>query len=58
MLARSVGSGNVRELENAVRQILVFKKSGNRIELSDVPQELLSQRRPREPLPDMTEAER
>jgi transcriptional regulator with PAS, ATPase and Fis domain len=37
LLSRSVGSGNVRELENVVRQILVFKKAGTRIELSDIP---------------------
>ncbi len=37
VLARSVGSGNVRELENAVRQILAFKTAGTRIELSDIP---------------------
>jgi DNA-binding NtrC family response regulator len=43
VLSRSIGSGNVRELENAVRQILVFKKAGNRIELSDIPPGLLVQ---------------
>jgi two-component system response regulator HydG len=41
LLARSVGSGNVRELENVVRQILVFKKAGTRIELSDIPPGLI-----------------
>ncbi len=41
VLARSVGSGNIRELENAVRQILAFKTAGTRVELSDVPPELL-----------------
>ncbi|UCD28889.1 MAG: sigma-54-dependent Fis family transcriptional regulator [Planctomycetota bacterium] len=41
VLSRSIGSGNVRELENAIRQILVFKKAGNRIELSDIPPGLL-----------------
>lgn len=41
VLARSIGSGNVRELENAIRQILVFKKAGNRIELADIPPGLL-----------------
>jgi DNA-binding NtrC family response regulator len=41
VLSRSIGSGNVRELENAVRQILAFKVAGNRIELSDIPPGLL-----------------
>jgi transcriptional regulator with PAS, ATPase and Fis domain len=41
ILARSIGSGNVRELENALRQILVFKRSGNRLEISDIPPGLL-----------------
>lgn len=41
VLAHTIGSGNVRELENAIRQILVFKRAGNRIELSDIPPDLL-----------------
>lgn len=41
VLSKSVGSGNVRELENAIRQILAFKVAGTKIELSDVPPELL-----------------
>lgn len=41
ILSRSIGSGNVRELENAIRQILAFKAAGNRIELSDIPPGLL-----------------
>lgn len=41
VLTHSLGCGNVRELENAVRQILVFKRAGNRIELSDIPPGLL-----------------
>ena len=41
ILARRVGSGNIRELENMVRQILVFKQSGSRIELTDLPLEML-----------------
>ena len=41
VLSRTIGSGNVRELENAVRQILAFKVAGTRIELSDIPPSLL-----------------
>ena len=41
VLSRTIGSGNVRELENAVRQILAFKIAGTRIELSDIPPGLL-----------------
>lgn len=41
VLSRTIGSGNVRELENAVRQILAFKVAGRRIELSDIPPVLL-----------------
>jgi DNA-binding NtrC family response regulator len=41
VLSRTIGSGNVRELENAVRQILAFKVAGSRIELSDIPPGLL-----------------
>ena len=41
VLAQTLGSGNVRELENIVRRILVFKKSGQRIELTDLPMELI-----------------
>ena len=44
VLAQSIGSGNVRELENTVRQILAFKTAGHRIELSDLPMELLERR--------------
>ncbi len=41
VLSRTIGSGNVRELENAIRQILAFKVAGTRIELSDIPPILL-----------------
>ena len=41
VLAQTLGSGNVRELENIVRRILVFKESGRRIELTDLPGELI-----------------
>ena len=41
VLAQSLGSGNVRELENIVRRILVFKEGGRRIELTDLPMELM-----------------
>ncbi|HUO10364.1 MAG TPA: sigma 54-interacting transcriptional regulator [Phycisphaerae bacterium] len=37
LLKRKAGSGNVRELENIVRQALVFKSVGNRLELQDLP---------------------
>jgi DNA-binding NtrC family response regulator len=56
VLAASIGSGNIRELENAVRQILAFKTAGNRIELSDIPPHLLDGPRRRESVPDITEA--
>jgi len=40
LLKRKAGTGNVRELENIVRQSLVFKSSGDRLELSDLPRYL------------------
>ena len=40
LLKRKTGNGNVRELENVVRQTLVFKAAGDRIELSDLPKYL------------------
>ncbi len=43
VVARNIGSGNIRELENLVRQILVFKQHGRQIELIDLPQEFLGQ---------------
>jgi two-component system response regulator PilR (NtrC family) len=33
--------GNVRELENTIRQVLAFKASGSRLELRDLPASLL-----------------
>lgn len=47
VLTQSIGSGNVRELENTVRRILAFKEAGHRLELSDLPAELLECRRRR-----------
>lgn len=41
LLKQRLGDGNVRELENVVRQTLVFKTAGDRIELSDLPRYLL-----------------
>jgi len=41
VLAQTLGSGNVRELENIVRRILVFKEGGRRIELTDLPMDLI-----------------
>ena len=35
--------GNVRELENIIRQALVLKESGSRLEISDLPEELIAQ---------------
>jgi len=40
LLKRKAGDGNVRELENIIRQSLVFKSSGDRFELSDLPKHL------------------
>ena len=40
LLKRKAGNGNVRELENIVRQTLVFKAQGDRIELADLPRHL------------------
>jgi len=42
VVARSVGSGNVREIENLVRRILAFKQHGERIELGDLPKQVLN----------------
>lgn len=44
LLADIVGEGNVRELENIVRQILAFKKSGSEITLADIPPHILRAR--------------
>jgi len=41
ILGESLGSGNIRELENLVRQILIFKEQGHRIEISDLPLEII-----------------
>ena len=40
LLRRRLGNGNVRELENVMRQTLVFKAQGERIELADLPRYL------------------
>jgi transcriptional regulator with PAS, ATPase and Fis domain len=40
-LKRKAGAGNVRELENTIRQALVFKTHGDRLELQDLPRALL-----------------
>lgn len=42
ILAQTLGGGNVRELENLVRRILAFKDHGCRIEIADLPQEMIS----------------
>ena len=43
ILSRTKLPGNVRELENIVRQALVLKESGTRLEVYDLPAELISQ---------------
>ena len=35
--------GNVRELENIIRQALVLKESGTQLEITDLPQEVIAQ---------------
>ncbi len=50
-MAEAVGEGNIRELENIVRRILVFKEYGNRIEVTDLPPELLKVSLSRKKLP-------
>ncbi len=56
VLTRSVGTGNVRELENAVRRILAFKRAGTRLELSDIPPNVLARQVSRREEADVTEA--
>lgn len=41
VIGAAAGTGNVRELENLVRQILVFKTSGDTIGLEDLPEAVL-----------------
>ncbi|MCK4628224.1 MAG: sigma-54-dependent Fis family transcriptional regulator [Sedimentisphaerales bacterium] len=41
ILAWTVGAGNIRELENIVRQILIFKENGQRIEITDLPRDII-----------------
>ena len=41
ILAMNIGPGNIRELENMVRRILVFKERGGRIEVTDLPPGLI-----------------
>ena len=43
ILSRAKLPGNVRELENIIRQSLVLKASGTRLEVYDLPEELISQ---------------
>jgi DNA-binding NtrC family response regulator len=49
LLRRRLGSGNVRELENVIRQTLIFKAQGERIELSDLPRDLFEGQDPKQP---------
>lgn len=58
ILAETLGTGNIRELENTVRQILVFKEKGDRIEIEDLPPELIQSNRKSslsDPTPDVPE---
>jgi transcriptional regulator with PAS, ATPase and Fis domain len=41
VLRQRLGNGNVRELENVVRQSLVFKETGTRLEIDDLPRSVL-----------------
>ncbi len=41
ILRRAIGKGNVRELENIIRQALVFKTDGSVLTVSDLPSEVL-----------------
>ncbi len=41
ILKRAIGKGNVRELENIIRQTLVFKTSGKILSVSDLPEHVL-----------------
>ncbi len=43
VLSRARLPGNVRELENIIRQALVLKEAGSRLEISDLPEELIVQ---------------
>ncbi|MCH9022214.1 MAG: sigma-54-dependent Fis family transcriptional regulator [Planctomycetes bacterium] len=42
ILGQTIGAGNIRELENIVRQTLVFKEEGGRIEVKDLPAALIT----------------
>jgi DNA-binding NtrC family response regulator len=41
VIARDLGDGNVRELENLARHVLAFKSCGDEIDLSDLPPAML-----------------
>jgi transcriptional regulator with PAS, ATPase and Fis domain len=43
IFSRAKLPGNVRELENIIRQALVLKESGSKLEISDLPEELIAQ---------------
>ena len=47
LLSRVKLHGNVRELENIIRQALVLKESGTQLEITDLPEELISQAVPK-----------
>ncbi len=45
-LTRCSLEGNVRELENTIRQMLAFKTAGDELTLSDIPPAIMSESRP------------
>ena len=46
VLGQTLGAGNIRELENVVRQMLAFKEHGHHIGITDLPEHLLDRMDP------------